>query len=127
MIESVRTPVETGWILSRGWVGDARARGRARRAGKASDVTLTAELAAADIFSFDRVDALARCQMDLGRKEPGILKSGASPDFGHGVLQGQGIYKLALQPECNRFTLSQLISHRFPVAPITRILPRDPP
>ena len=119
--------METGWILSRGWVGDARARGRARRAGKASDVTLTAELAAADIFSFDRVDALARCQMDLGQKEPGLLKSGASPDFGHGVLQGQGIYKLALQPECNRFTLSQLISHRFPVAPITRILPRDPP
>lgn len=108
-------------------MGDARARGRARRAGKQSDVTLTAELAAADIFSFDRVDALARCQMDLGRKEPGLLKSGASPDFGHGVLQGQGIYKLALQPECNRFTLSQLISHRFPVAPITRILPRDPP
>lgn len=41
-------------------------------------MTLTAELAAADIFSFDRVDALARCQMDLGRKEPGLLKSGAS-------------------------------------------------
>ena len=90
-------------------------------------MTLTAELAAADIFSFDRVDALARCQMDLGRKEPGLLKSGAEGQILVTEFSEARFYKLALQPDYNRFTWSQLISHRFPVAPITRILPRDPP
>lgn len=59
---------------------DARARGRARGTGSGSEVTRTAELAAADILSFDRLDALARCQMDLHQAEtpftnPGVDRS----------------------------------------------------
>lgn len=61
---------------------DARARGRARGTGSGSEVTRTAELAAADILSFDRLDALARCQMDLHQAEtPFKPRTGLSSNF----------------------------------------------
>ena len=67
-------------------------------------MTLTAELAAADIFSFDRVDALARCQMDLGRKEPGLLKSGAEGQILVTEFSEARFYKLALHRTITDFT-----------------------
>ena len=60
-------PREAGFYLEAG--GRRAARGRARGTGSGSEVTRTAELAAADILSFDRLDALARCQMDLHHAE----------------------------------------------------------